>query len=71
MQVYKARWYGTLVAVKVLISEEPEEVEAFKHEAAVLEQLRHLHIVSYYGQICGEDGMVTFSCPCGVPSFSC
>ena len=61
MQVYKARWYGTLVAVKVLMSEEPEEVEAFKHEAAVLEQLRHLHIVSYYGQICEEDGTVTIS----------
>ena len=43
-QVYKARWHGTLVAVKVLKSEDPSEAEAFLHEISILEGLHHLHV---------------------------
>ena len=48
VQVYKARWHGTLVAVKVLKSEDPSEAEAFLHEISILEGLHHLH-VRFYG----------------------
>ena len=59
LQVYKARWHGTLVAVKVLKSEDPEEAEAFSHETSILENLHHLHVVAYYDSIVTEDGTVS------------
>ena len=59
MQVYKARWHGTLVAVKVLKSEDPDEAEAFSHETSILENLHHLHVVAYYDAIITADGTVS------------
>ena len=58
LQVYKARWHGTLVAVKVLKSEDPDEAEAFSRETSILENLHHLHVVAYYDHIVTADGTV-------------
>ena len=58
LQVYKARWHGTLVAVKALIGESQADAEALQHEAAILEGLHHSHIVHYFDYIIGEDGTV-------------
>ena len=72
VQVYKARWHGTLVAVKVLKSEDPDEAEAFTRETSILENLHHLHVVAYYDHILTEDGTVgPLSCaPCSRPTFA-
>lgn len=58
MQVYKGRWNGVPVAVKALISEDPGEAEAFQREIAVLEVLRHPHVVNYLAMLAAEDGTV-------------
>ena len=58
MQVYKARWNGVLVAVKALTSEDPAEAEAFQREIAVLEVLRHPHVVNYLAMLIADDGAV-------------
>ena len=58
LQVYKARWQGLLVAVKILSAEESAQQEEFKKEVAMLEALRHPHIVNYLGHIFQESGEV-------------
>ena len=55
-QVYKARWQGLLVAVKILNAEESAQQEEFKKEVAMLEALRHPHIVNYLGHLFQESG---------------
>ena len=57
-EVYKARWHGTLVAVKALISDEAPKVAAFQHECRILESLHHTHIVHHYDSLVGEEGTV-------------
>ena len=58
-QVYKARWHGTLVAVKVLQSEDAAEAGAFRQEVSLLEGLHHLHVVAYYDHMVAQDGTVS------------
>ena len=58
LQVYKARWQGLLVAVKILNAEESAQQEEFKKEVAMLEALRHPHIVNYLGHLFQESGEV-------------
>jgi serine/threonine protein kinase len=57
--VYKARWHGTLVAVKVLQSEDAAEANAFRREVSLLEGLHHLHVVAYYDHMVAQDGTVS------------
>ena len=57
-QVYKARWQGLLVAVKILNAEESAQQEEFKKEVAMLEALRHPHIVNYLGHLFQDSGEV-------------
>ena len=47
LQVYKARWHGDLVAVKVIFSRDPTELGNFKREGDILKELRYRHVVSY------------------------
>lgn len=61
MQVYKARWNGVPVAVKALIGEDHAEAEAFQREIAVLEVLRHPHVVNYLATLVAEDGTVSIN----------
>ena len=59
VQVYKARFHGSPVAVKAMIGEEGADAAALQHEAAILEGLRHSHIVHYLDCIVDvEDGTV-------------
>lgn len=58
LQVYKARWKGTLVAVKVLTSQDAAHRAEFAREIAMLEHLRHSHVVNYLGHIYGRDNQV-------------
>lgn len=58
LQVYKARWQGLLVAVRILNAEESSQQDDFKKEVAMLEALRHTHIVNYLGHIYEESGEV-------------
>ena len=58
MQVYKARWHGTLVAVKALISDDAVRAEDFQRECQMLEALHHAHVVHHFDSIVGEDGTV-------------
>lgn len=58
LQVYKARYHGSPVAVKAMLGEECDAA-AFRQEAAILEGLRHPHIVHYLDCIADEeDGTV-------------
>ena len=52
------RWHGMPVAAKVLKSNDTALAEDFSRECATLERLRHLHIVQFYANIKGDDGMV-------------
>ena len=64
MQVYKARFHGSPVAVKAMIGEEGADAAALQHEAAILEGLRHSHIVHYLDCIVDvEDGTVCAAVP--------
>ena len=58
MQVFKARWHGTLVAVKALISDDPIEGQKFERECSMLQNLHHAHIVHSFDSIIGNDGTV-------------
>ncbi len=59
VQVYKARFHGSPVAVKALVGEEGTEASALQEEATILESLRHPHIVHYLDCIVDkEDGTV-------------
>ena len=46
------------MAAKVLKSNDATQAEEFRRECALLERLRHLHIVQFYAHILGEDGTV-------------
>lgn len=59
-QVYKARWKGTLVAVNVLSSQDALSKAEFARETAMLELLRHSHVVNYLGHFFGSDDQVGF-----------
>ena len=59
--MYKARWHGLLVAVKALVNRDSNEEAAFRHEVAVLQTLRHPHVVSYLDYIVDDDGSVSTS----------
>jgi serine/threonine protein kinase len=61
-QVYKARWKGTLVAVKVLSSQDALSKAEFARETAMLELLtqRHSHVVNYLDHFFGSDDQVVF-----------
>jgi len=48
-QVYKAKWNGTVVAVKVLTNNSDSQREAFVKEANMLQALRYPNVVSYLG----------------------
>ena len=58
VQVYKARWHGTLVAVKALSSNAPADKEAFEDECAILQDLHHTHVVHHFFSGIGDDGTV-------------
>ena len=55
VQVYKARFHGTPVAVKAIIGEDCCDAAALRQEAAILECLRHTHIVHYLDCIVAEE----------------
>lgn len=50
-EVYKARWRGTLVAVKRLPAHSltPDFFEDFEREAALMKRLRHPNVLLYLG----------------------
>ena len=54
-QVYKARYHGSPIAVKAMIGEECANAAALQQEAAILEGLRHPHIVHYLDCILDKD----------------
>ena len=58
-QVYKGRWNGVLVAVKAL-SMGDGMAEEIEREAALLEQLRHPHILKFLGLFSNEDNQAIF-----------
>ena len=60
VQVYKGRWNGVLVAVKVLNTAAAEVLEDFHRECAILEQLRHPNIIKYFGTASNAEGQVSF-----------
>ncbi|GAX81906.1 hypothetical protein CEUSTIGMA_g9334.t1 [Chlamydomonas eustigma] len=47
--VYKARWHGSLVAVKFVVSESAEQLEESVKDAAICKSLSHPHIIHTYG----------------------
>ena len=59
MQVYKGRWNGVLVAVKVLNTAAAEVMEDFQRECAILERLRHPNIIKYFGTASNAEGHVS------------
>ena len=65
MQVYKGRWNGMLVAVKVLHTSVAEKMEDFKRECAILERLRHSHVIMYLGMASNAEGQVRPASLCG------
>ena len=48
-KIYRGRWRGTIVALKILKSVEPDKIEAFKRECYTMEELRHPNIVEFLG----------------------
>ena len=54
-QVYKARFHGSPVAVKAVIGEDCNDAAALWQEAAILEGLRHPHIVHFLDCIVDEE----------------
>lgn len=58
LQVYKGRWNGMLVAVKVLHTSVGEAMSDFQRECAVLERLRHSHVIMYLGMASNAEGQV-------------
>ena len=57
-QVYKGRWSGMLVAVKVLHTSVGEAMADFQRECAILERLRHSHVIMYLGMASNAEGQV-------------
>ena len=55
MQVYKGKWRGLVVAVKILTSTDLVQQAQFREETKLLESLRHPHVVNYLGHIFKED----------------
>jgi serine/threonine protein kinase len=53
-QVYKGRWAGTLVAVKVMSGQDAVQKQQFQQEVELLMQLRHPCIVNYLGHIIND-----------------
>lgn len=47
--MYKAKWNGTVVAVKVLSNNSESQREAFVKEANMLQALRYPNVVTYLG----------------------
>lgn len=47
------------MAVKVLAAEDGTQQEDFRREAAMLEGLRHTHVVNYLGHAFEENGEVS------------
>ncbi len=65
-QVYKGRWNGMLVAVKVLHTSVGEVMADFQRECATLERLRHSHVIMYLGMASNAEGQVRPASPwCG------
>ena len=72
LQVYKARWQGLLVAVKILSAEDSSQQDDFRKEVAMLEGLRHTHIVNYLGHLFQESGEVRMLLvPTDLPLLKC
>ena len=46
MQVYKARWHGTLVAVRLLATESIASAKTALEAAAIVHTLRHPHVLT-------------------------
>ncbi|CAK0786624.1 hypothetical protein CVIRNUC_009838 [Coccomyxa viridis] len=57
-KVYKGRWNGMLVAVKVLHTSVGEVMADFQRECAILERLRHSHVIMYLGMASNAEGQV-------------
>lgn len=58
MQVYKAKWNGTVVAVKVLNDNSESQRAQFVKEANMLQALRYPNVVSYMGCAISDDNEV-------------
>lgn len=58
-QVYKGRWRGVLVAVKVLHCTSKEHQEELLREAAILRRLRHPNVVNFLGLGTNDNDQVT------------
>ena len=54
LQVYKAQWRVQIVAVKMLTNTTAKQMEGFKREALILEDLKDTNIVQFMGA-CFED----------------
>ena len=59
LQVYKARWNGLLVAIKAMANTAQEMESTLQREAAILQALRHPHIVKYLGLFRDSDDRVS------------
>ena len=59
MQVYKGRWNGVLVAVKILKAGAAEDLGDFRRECSILERLRHPNIIKYFGMASNAEGQVS------------
>ena len=59
LQVYKGKWRGLVVAVKILTSKDLVQQDQFREETKLLESLRHPHIVNYLGHIFEDDKEVS------------
>ncbi|CAL5222010.1 g4300 [Coccomyxa viridis] len=57
-KVYKGRWNGVLVAVKILNAPAAEVMEDFQRECTILERLRHPNIIKYFGTASNAEGNV-------------
>ena len=57
--MYKGKWRGLAVAVKVLTSRDLVQQAQFREETKLLESLRHPHVVNYLGHVFKENDEVS------------
>ena len=69
--MYKGRWNGVLVAVKILNAPAAEVMEDFQRECTILERLRHPNIIKYFGTASNAEGNVSRLSSVSLPEQIC
>lgn len=66
-EVFLAQWNGTQVAVKMLLRMEPDHIEAFAKEMALLAKMRHPNVLLMVGMVLesGHQALITEYCSAG------